>query len=520
MRLRNKLFRWLYLPLGAVVLLIVAYAILLGTSWIRDRHLAAKEEFPAHGDYSRLTTSVPQQTIVPDADPTAAKKQLQELVRRAAAEGRKISVAGSAHSMGGHTLVNGGWRVEMRVPAFQHIDPVRIENGTATVQVGAGVTWHQLLRALDREGWSVAIMQSNDDFTVGGSLSVNCHGWAPNAPPIVSTVASFHLLRADGSIVECRRDRASDRELFDAVCGGYGLFGIILEVELRVVPNAFYRATEFSAEATDYAQRFDSLVSDQAAPPALAYGRLSIAPGPWFLRDARIIRFDPVLAPAGSAPIKTVAANGGGYGLTPTEIALARAVFRASAGSDFGKLVRWTIERWQGQTHRILSRNGILQTPSIWFANRDPRFTEILHEYFVPPDQLSAFLDRIRTRLRQRSGEIDLLNVTVRKVRRDEVTDLAYAREDVFGLVILFRYRATGNADAEMARLTRGLIDDALAARGTYYLPYRPHATVAQFRRAYPGYAKVAGLKRACDPNEIFQSDFYRKYLRDENSEL
>jgi FAD/FMN-containing dehydrogenase len=513
---RNKLFRWLCLPLAAVVLLIVAYAVLLGASWIKDRRFVLREEFPAHGDYSRLTTSAPEQTIIPQADPVAATKQLQELVRRAADEGKKISVAGSAHSMGGHTLVNGGWRVEMRVPAFQHIDPVRIENGTATVRVGAGATWHQLLRALDREGWSVAIMQSNDDFTIGGSISVNCHGWAPSAPPIVSTVASFTLLRADGSIVECRSDRATDRELFDAVCGGYGMFGIILEVKLRVVPNAFYRAAEFPAD-TNYAQRFDSLVSEKAAPPALAYGRLSTAPGPWFLRDARIIRFDTVRTPPNSAPINTVAENGGSYGLTSPEIALARAVFRASAGSDFGKLVRWTIERWHGQTHRILSRNGILQTPSIWFANRDPRFTEILHEYFVPPDRLAAFLNRIRPRLRNRSPEIDLLNVTVRKVRRDEVTDLAYAREDVFGLVILFRYRTTEKADAEMAELTRRLIDDALASRGTYYLPYRPHATVAQFRRAYPGYAKVAALKRTYDPKEIFQSDFYKKYLRAEN---
>ncbi len=383
---RNKLFRWLYFPLGAVVLLVAAYAALLGASWVTDRHFVLREEFPAHGDYSRLTTSIPQQTVVLEADPAAATKQLQALVRRAGVEGREISVAGSAHSMGGHTLVNGGWRVE-----------------------------------------------------------------------------------------------------------------------------------EFPAAANDYAQRFDSLVSNKSAPPALAYGRLSIAPGPWFLREARIIRFNTVPAPADSAPVNTVAENGGSYGLKSTEIALARAVFRASAGSDFGKLVRWTIERWHGQTHRVLSRNGVLQTPSTWFANRDPRFTEILHEYFVPPDQLTAFLDRIRPRLRNRSAQIDLLNVTVRKVRRDDVTDQAYAREDVFSLVFLFRYRTTINADAGMAELTRGLIDDALASHGTYYLPYRPHATVDQFRRAYPGYAKVAALKRACDPHETFQSDFYEKYLRGDN---
>ena len=163
--------------------------------------------------------------------------------------------------------------------------------GCSNVHVGAGATWHELLTALDREGWSVAVMQSNDDFTIGGSISVNCHGWQPNSPPIASTVEAFRILLADGSVRECRHQRSEDRELFGAVCGGYGLFGIILDVDLRVVPNALYRAQEFPATSTDYAQRFEGLVEQSSIPSGLAYGRISIAPGPWFLRDARIIRF-------------------------------------------------------------------------------------------------------------------------------------------------------------------------------------------------------------------------------------
>ena len=97
----------------------------------------------------------------------------------------------------------------------------------------------QSLGQLDRvesestRGRSVAVMQSNNSFTVGGSLSVNCHGWQYGRAPIASTVESFRLMKADGSIVRCSREE--NAELFSLVLGGYGLFGIILNAELRVV---------------------------------------------------------------------------------------------------------------------------------------------------------------------------------------------------------------------------------------------------------------------------------------------
>jgi FAD/FMN-containing dehydrogenase len=464
------------------------------------------------GDFSRLTIANGSELFTPPRDPVAAVEQLRQLVRRAAAEHRKVSVAGARHSMGGHTLINDGLTIDMSGEAFGHIEPVKVANDVATVRVGAGVKWHDLLAALDREGWSIAVMQSNDDFTVGGSMSVNCHGWQPNSPPLASTIEAFRILLADGSVRECRRDREQDRELFGAVCGGYGLFGVVLDLDLRVVANKLYKAQEFSATASNYAERYDSLVTESNQSVGLAYGRLSVAPGSWFLRDARIIRFSPVVTKERS-PKNTIRENGGAFSLRPSEIAVARAVFRESVGSSLGKRSRWAIERVHGQTHRTLSRNGILQTPSDWFANRDPKYVEILHEYFVPPDRLADFLSKMRDLLTKKDGA-DLLNVTIRRVKRDDLTVLNYAREDVFGLVMLFRYPATHEADEGMAQTTRELIAAALDCRGSYYLPYRPHATLDQFRQAYPRYAEFYELKRKFDPDEVFENLFYLNYIK------
>jgi FAD/FMN-containing dehydrogenase len=514
----RKIFRWLaHTLIGAaaiVVLVVLGYAAVVAHAWFTDSGSSLPEPVAGRSDFSRLEHAKPIATITPDRDPTIALQQLQELVRKVTSQHGNITIAGSRHSMGGHTLLDGSLCIDMRCDAFRKIDPVIVRDSIPIVHVGAGVTWHELLTALDRQGWSVAVMQSNDDFTVGGSISVNCHGWQPNAPPIASTVEAFRILLADGSVRECRRGRTEDRELFSTVCGGYGLLGIVLEVELQVVPNALYKAEEFPATAENYVARFDTLVRGSSDRIGLAYGRISVAPGPWFLQDARIIRFvetEPNEASQGAKNTLDNAAHR--FAPSPWEIRLARSAFRASVGSRFGKLGRWAIERVHGQTHHVVSRNGILRTPSEWFANRDPKFTEILHEYFVPPNRLPEFLDRVHP-IVKKMNDIDLLNVTLREVKRDDDTLLTYARDDEVGLVMYFSYRATRESDQQMRKVTQQLIDAALGCGGSYYLPYRPHATLGQFEHAYPRWEEFYRLKRKYDPGELFENSFYRDYIK------
>src|SRR5262249_45110615 len=136
--------------------------------------------------------------------------------------------------------------------------------------------------------------------------------------------------------------------------------------------------------------------------------------------------------------------------------------------------------------------------------------TDILQEYFIPKGRVEAFLDRLRIAIPRHRA--DLLNVTVRSVRGDTETVLRYADRDMFSFVLLFSQRRTHEADVQMETLTRELIDAALALEGTYYLPYRLHATLAQFRKAYPGSARFFERKRHYDPDGVFQNRFVERY--------
>ena len=75
---------------------------------------------------------------------------------------------------------------------------MRLDKERDLLHVGGGALWKDVIPYLDSLGRSVAVMQSNNSFSVGGSISVNCHGWQFNRPPIASTVESLRLMKADG----------------------------------------------------------------------------------------------------------------------------------------------------------------------------------------------------------------------------------------------------------------------------------------------------------------------------------
>jgi len=64
------------------------------------------------------------------------------------------------------------------------------------------------------------------------------------------------------------------------------------------------------------------------------------------------------------------------------------------------------------------------------------------------------------------------------------------------------------------AEAFRRLIDIAIRRKGTYYLTYHKHARKDQVLACYPNFPEFLSLKRRYDPQERFQSDWYRHYKK------
>ena len=450
---------------------------------------------PAEGrlnDASGLSDTPIFRHITLSDDPGAALvAALRAELKAAAAAGRAVNIGAARHSMGGQAIPRGGHAITLQS------DHLEIDTAAGTFRAQAGVRWASVITQLDATGFSPKVMQSNNDFGLAASFSVNAHGWAVPQGPMGATVRSVDMVLPDGTFVTASHSENAD--LFGAAMGGYGLIGLITALEVEMLPNQRLTPTFSELPAADFARAFMAAVTDPSV--SMAYGRLNVDRERFF-QDGLL-----VASRASADQTDLPAASGSGF-----VSKVSRQIFRAQLGNEPVKRWRWGVETDVGPAMaKDATRNSLFNEPVITLDDRDPRRTDILHEYFVEPDAFAAFAQACAEVIPQSYQE--LLNVTLRYVAADPVAMLTYAPAPRIAAVLLFSQEMTARAEADMARITRALITRVLALGGSYYLPYRPHATLAQFTHAYPQAAAFAALKRRLDPQLVLRNGLWDRFL-------
>lgn len=405
---------------------------------------------------------------------------IQRALEIAQNEKKKVSIAGAQHTMGGHTFNKDNIVLKMH-----RFNKMRYVEDSQTVVVESGATWREVQEFLDPLNRALIVMQSDNIFSVGGSLSANVHGWQTNKPPIISTVRQFRLMLASGEILTCSRDE--NPELFKAVIGGYGLFGVILDVELDTTPNVMLQYQSTYANVSDFPTLFERDQKD------LAFGRFSISRKK-LLEEVSVNTFKKVNLPL--EPLKKEKLVG-----------LKRNIFRLSERSDLGKDFRWFMEKMNSHylQGRYISRNNAMHVDIHVLWPQISHHKDTLQEYFVPKEQYASFINHLRDKVEK--YPVNLLNVTVREVLQDSESYLAFAKNDSYSFVLLF---SEGEEDKDMMKaFTQELIDEVLSLNGSFYLPYRLNFRLDQFHKAYPRFSEFMELKREVDPELRFTSRFW-----------
>ncbi|MGJ5617885.1 FAD-binding oxidoreductase [Sulfitobacter sp. MF3-043] len=437
-------------------------------------------------------TSVHKHIILKDDPGETLVAALRAEIKEARENGRPVNVSAARHSMGGQAIPLDGHAI-----TFDNglIEP---DTSQGTYRAHAGARWAQVIKAIDPIGYSPKVMQSNNDFGVAATFCVNAHGWPVPFGPMGSTVKSIDLITPDGSLVTCSRTENST--LFDQSMGGYGLTGAIVSMVVEMEQNTRLKPSFTEMPAEDFGTAFIQALADPEV--TMAYGRLNVSRAEFF-KHALMITYR-----ATDDQSDLPAASGSG-----TMSKIASYVYRAQLGNERMKDLRWWFETDLGTSlgGGETTRNSLINEPVITLDDRDDTRTDILHEYFVAPDRFPDFLTLCRDVIP--SSYQEFLNVTLRFINTDKESWLSYATVPRIAAVMSFSQEMTARAEADMARMTRDLVDGIIAIGGAYYLPYRPHPTVAQLERAYPRAAAFAAAKRALDPDMIFRNNLWDSYL-------
>ncbi|HTS20831.1 MAG TPA: FAD-binding oxidoreductase [Casimicrobiaceae bacterium] len=404
-----------------------------------------------------------------------------------------ISIGGGRFSQGGQIAEPGSLHLDMRaLSRVAFLDARR-----RVIRVQAGMRWRDVQDAIDPHDLSVKIMQSFSNFTVGGAVSVNCHGRYVGLGPVVNSVRALQLVTADAQVLEL--SRSADGELFGAVIGGYGAFGAITEVELDLARNTRMERIAKRVPLEDYPRYFrESVLAD----PFMVMHNADLVPS----------GFDVPVAISWRATDKP-----------PTEAD--RLIPRGGSYSTEKNAI-WAVTELPGgaSMRKALVDSSVLRKPAVVWRNHEasldtamlePRTrsmsTYLLQEYFVPVDRFVPFARKMAAILKER--RVNALNVSIRHSPADTVSLMRWAREEVFAFVLYYKQRSDAAASTESRAWTRELIDAALENGGRYYLPYRLDATREQFRRAYPQADAFAAVKTRVDPEKRFRNLLWDAYL-------
>tara|TARA_B100000902_G_scaffold399521_1_gene470778 strand:+ start:857 stop:2155 length:1299 start_codon:yes stop_codon:yes gene_type:complete len=113
-----------------------------------------------------------------------------------------------------------------KIISFNH------KNGTLRCQ--SGTTINEIITHTIDYGWFFPVIPGTKFVSIGGAISSDVHGKNHHIHGCISNfVGSIKILLPSNEIIDC--SKKENPELFYAICGGMGLIGIIIEVDIQLI---------------------------------------------------------------------------------------------------------------------------------------------------------------------------------------------------------------------------------------------------------------------------------------------
>jgi FAD/FMN-containing dehydrogenase len=434
------------------------------------------------------------------------RDELQALVKKAIDDGKKISIVGAGFSQGIQTVPSDE---KSLVISLEHLKTLTFADDNKTVTAEAGAIWENIQYEANLRKKSVIVKQASDPFSVGGSIAINCHGWAHEDGSISSVVEEIEVLDATGEIIKLKKGD----ERFGHYFGTLGYLGIVVSAKIQLTDNCELSATCETIKAKNFSHEYKTRIKKGGYP--LFYGRLS-------------------LDSLDKLPLQEVCLQK--YAKKATEKIQVTSEFKLEP--KFGKRIErifmqavshlnhffaqrllrffWNREKAIMIEPVDITRNEILHPPINVFKKltHSNLHTQWLQEYFLTEDTLAEFLKFLGQKLKD--NDVRLINASIRPVPKDTVSILPYAEQDRHAVVLCFHQMKTEKAIEKTKKWIEEVHNWLLKNNGKYYMAYMPFASKEQFTAIYGGDEALARLKDAkqtYDPTNVFSSAHTQKYF-------
>jgi cytokinin dehydrogenase len=393
------------------------------------------------------------------------------LLKFTSRHGIEVAARGQGHSTQGQAQVRAGVVIDMSTLAAIH-EINAGDNGDALVD--AGVLWSDLLRQTIPLGVAPPTLTDYIDLSVGGTLSVGGVGAQSfREGPQVANVLELKVVTGRGQLVDCSPTRR--RQLFDAVRGGLGQFGVIVQARLRLEP-VLPQTRFYEAKYTDLSAFLGDLLV--------------------LIGDGRFDTVQGFAAPdgAGGWTYSLEATKSFTAGQEPNNAALL-AGLRFLPGQQTARDMPYF-----DYLNRLEPTVELLRELGVWF------FPHPWIDLFVPTSEAESFIRNTLAVLDP--ADLGQGPILIYPYRRDGFTvpNLRVPEGETFFLFGLLRNAIppTPERAAELTAANRRLFERARAVGGYFYPVDSVPMSPQDWRRHFgPRWPQLVAAKRALDPRAL-----------------